>query len=515
MTFMEICRMDRKQLIELIKKRAWGPAGSIVFHIFAVIVLLNVAVGGGEMAAPPVEAIVMETKAEPLEVTPEVKHEQEQEPITEPVEVPEHEIRNNAEYSATEEISDIPDPGRGRGLGTGTGTGVGDGDQAGIQISGVKSPLIMKDLYGSRRSGGRGRELSKWGRNDGVTEGAVLRALRWLKKYQSSDGSWDGKSGGSSGNAPAPAMTGWGLLCFLAHGETPASEEFGPTVEKAIKYLIDDQDGGGRFKGSDGNEYSLPIAAYGLSEAYGMTKVPMIKTAAEKAIAIVVQGQHASGGWNYKCGPEDRDDTSYMGWCAQALKAASMAELDNADGIKAGMKRAIDGFKKNASPSGGFGYTDRNPTGLSGVGVLCMQLMGASREAETRGGLTYLDQVTFDWAKPWGARPIYYWYYITQAKFHAGGEIWTAWNKIFSPSLVKNQIVVKGGGEGGKDIGYWETPAKNAETECGLSYNTTLCCLMLEVYYRYLPTYKPPEDLKEEAPAAAAAAAPDVNIEVK
>jgi len=504
MTLMEFFKLDTKEKLALLKKRAWGPVGSVVVHIFAVAILLSCMGGTPEMVAPPVEAIVMETKADTLEeVTPEVKHELEQEPITEPVDMPEHEIRNNAEYSATEEISDIPDPGRGRGLGTGTGTGVGDGDQAGFQISGAKSPLIMKGLYGSRGSGGRGRALSKYG-GGGATEGAVLRALRWLKKEQKSDGSWD---------SPAPAMTGLALLCYLAHGETPASDEFGPTVERAIKYLIESQDAGGRFKGSDGHEYSLPIAAYALSEAYGMTKVPMIKAAAEKAIEIIIRGQHASGGWNYKCGPEDRDDTSYMGWCAQALKAASMAGLEN-EGLKPAMRKAIDGFKKNSAPSGGFGYTGPGGGGLTGVGVLCMQLLGAAKEPEVRMGLTAMDPwiEQFEGAVPGGAS-IYYWYYATQAKFHAGGDTWNNWNKQFSKELVKQQIVIKGGGVDGKDIGYWDPPKGINSHSTGLVFNTTLCCLQLEVYYRYLPTYKPPEEIQPEA--APAAASSDVNIEIK
>ncbi|MBA4387359.1 MAG: hypothetical protein C0404_05220, partial [Verrucomicrobia bacterium] len=331
---------------------------------------------------------------------------------------------------------------------------------------------------------------------------------------QGADGSWDG--GGTK-----PAMTSFALLCYLAHGETPASEEFGPTVEKAIKFLVENQTADGRFNGLDGNQYGLPIAAYALSEAYGMTKVPTIQMAAEKSIDIIIKGQHASGGWNYKCGPEDRDDTSYMAWCAQALKAAHMAGLQN-KGLKEAMKHAIDGFKKNHDNNkvgeygaAGFGYTSPGSTGLTGAGVLCMQLMGAAKEKETRSGLQWLEQVTFDWQNPWGARPIYYWYYITQAKFHGGGDTWNNWNKVFSPQLVKNQIVQKGAGIDGKDIGYWE----NAKDGHGLVYSTTLCCLMLEVYYRYLPTFQTPKD---DAAAAAPAAGPakddkknDIKIDIQ
>jgi hypothetical protein len=33
------------------------------------------------------------------------------------------------------------------------------------------------------------------------------------------------------------AMTGLAILTFLAHGETPSSEEFGETVTKGVQYL--------------------------------------------------------------------------------------------------------------------------------------------------------------------------------------------------------------------------------------------------------------------------------------
>ena len=52
------------------------------------------------------------------------------------------------------------------------------------------------------------------------------------------------------------------------------------------------------------------------------------------------------------------------------------------------------------------------------------------------------------------------------------------------------------------DIGYWPPAGKkdkdgkvaSGEHCKSYVYNTTLCALMLEVYYRYLPSYKPPED---------------------
>jgi hypothetical protein len=47
------------------------------------------------------------------------------------------------------------------------------------------------------------------------------------------------------------------------------------------------------------------------------------------------------------------------------------------------------------------------------------------------------------------------------------------------------------------DIGYWKSP--NADEHCkAYCYNTTLCALMLTVYYRHLPTFRPSSDVEQE-----------------
>jgi len=352
----------------------------------------------------------------------------------------------------------------------------------------VKSPIIMRGIYGSRNPGMRGSLLGRHGAPAG-TELAVLRALRWLKKYQDYDGKWKGNAGGGkSGQEGAySAYTGLGLLTFLAHGDTPASAEFGETVEKAIRWLVSAQEKGGTFKNRDGHNYSHPIAAYAVCEAYGMTKVPILKGVAEKATAKIVNGCNPNGGWNYNCDKSGRNDTSYAAWCCQALKAAKMSGV-KVKGLEAALANGVKGMKANAAQYGGFGYTSKGTGRLTGAGVLCMQLLGRAKDSETRAGLNWMTQnVTCRWEKQ-AKRPIYYWYYETQAFFHEGGAPWKNWNKQFATALCRNQTVVKGAGVDGKDIGYWKSIGESEKY--GYVYNTTLCALMLQVYYRFLPTYQ-------------------------
>jgi hypothetical protein len=356
---------------------------------------------------------------------------------------------------------------------------------------------VLRGVYGARNPGNRGSALASGGGGQG-TEGAVLRALRWLKTKQETDGAWP---------QTKPAMTSLAILAYLAHAETPTSDEFGGTVENALRFLVGCQDGGGLFKGRDGNNYTQPIAAYALSEAYGMTKVPEIKYAAEKAIEVVIKGQNAFGGFNYNLvgAGDTRNDTTYTSWCVQALKAAKMAGLSN-PGLDACMQKAVAGVRKNYGEKdgyGGFGYTEPGGgggTGLSGAGVLCLQFLGDTKSKEYTGGIAGLANATFDWAAPFGGSPLYYWYYITQARFQHGGDSWSAWNKQFSPTLVKNQQILLKEQSGYVDhkglphaIGWWDSPSKAEHHDQGTGgqiMDTILCTLMLEVYYRYLPTFK-------------------------
>jgi len=360
----------------------------------------------------------------------------------------------------------------------------------------VNSPVILNGILQGRTPSQRGKARAKFGAPAG-SEGAVMRALRWLKKNQNSDGSW---------NNVKPAMTSLALLAFLAHGETPASREFGYTVESAIRWLLDNQEGNGHFLGRDKHDYSQPIAAYGLCEAFALIKTPKVGVGAKKAIRVLLHGQHSNGGWDYNCRDGDRDDTSYMGWCAQALKAAKLAELyvDDHD-LDAAMRRAVGGFRKNYSRDnyrGTFGYTKPGDTGLTGVGVLCLQLLGASNSVEVKGGLTALEKATFNWDGGGVYNKNYYWYYITQAKFHAGGDIWKSWNRKFAPILIKRQTIIEDAikDSNGRlvDIGFWDMNEKITGHTDGVVMNTCLCVLQLEVYYRYLPTYQPPKDIKAE-----------------
>jgi hypothetical protein len=140
-----------------------------------------------------------------------------------------------------------------------------------------------------------------------------------------------------------------------------------------------------------------------------------------------------------------------------------------------------------------------------------LQLLGDGNCSEVKNALGFLDACTFsfdDWSnQPYNKgdnpSPIYYWYYITQAKFHTGGDRWKRWNAIFQKELITKQNVIKEAiaDPTGKmrDIGYWQSPSESESFRGGGGdalwkdiMDTCLCTLQLEVYYRYLPSFQTP-----------------------
>jgi len=123
---------------------------------------------------------------------------------------------------------------------------------------------------------------------------------------------------------------------------------------------------------------------------------------------------------------------------------------------------------------------------MRAVGVLCLQLFDEGKSPEIKDELKKIS--TDDYARlDWGKGPkesLYGWYYATQCMFQKQGVSWQKWNRKFQAVLIKNQ----------HKEGYWQyTPSGGHYESAGddLSkkvYATTLCSLMLTVYYRYLPS---------------------------
>jgi hypothetical protein len=322
------------------------------------------------------------------------------------------------------------------------------------------------------------------------SEEAVLKGLRWLVKKQNADGSW-----GEKGGPVQAAMTGFSILSFLGHGETPVSAEFGPAVQKALNWVMTN---GKKYDAhlcmqpqfSQQGVYAHAIVAYALGEYYTMTKDERVVDLEKKAIGYIVDGQGPDGGWMYSY-DKTESDTSVSGWQIQALKAAHLSGL-NIDGVDASLDKAMLDLKRVQGKNGGFGYRNagQEKYSLTGVGVLCTYFWKQEKDKMVRDGIEYIMEKTkkdnpVEYKGDKG--DLYAWYYNTQACLMVGGAAWNTWNRLFQTEIVKNQA----------PDGSWPPMPGKATGELqiqpegnGQFYRTNLCILMLEVYYRYMPTNK-------------------------
>jgi len=357
-----------------------------------------------------------------------------------------------------------------------------------VGIPGIKGPGGF--MVGSRSGRGRAIALNKYGASKEV-ERAIITGLNWLKANQQPDGSWKMSDRPVGGTALA-------VLCFLGHGETTDSKEYGTTVTKALDYLVSKVSPSGAVAGS---MYEQGLVMLALAEGLTMTGSPALRLPLERAVKATIaaqnipgKGNHA-GGWRYGLTSKD-SDVSVTGWVIMGLKSAKNAGIEVPDEV---FTKATQYLWRMYSPQGGFGYSSPATTpSTSAAGALCMQFMGRGAEHRLKAVYENLVGTNVGWNEEKGNWLLYQWYYTTQAMFQAADPYWPVWNKKFRDQYVKNQA---------KD-GHWDAPPNSGNNEKKFApvYSTTLAILTLEVYYRYLPMYQILEQQKA-APAAAATGA--------
>lgn len=375
-----------------------------------------------------------------------------------------------------------------------------------LDIKQSASPLKLSQAYTARVSKEvRESSLKKFG-GSSTTERGVLNALQWLKRNQSPDGSW-------SKEKPV-AMTALSLLAFMAHGETPSSDEFGETVQKAFEYLINTMASISEEQPPLDNywPYQNGMMTYALAESYGLSKVPLIKPALEKGLRFIVKGQQPDGGWDYQYGQGARWDLTATGWQIQALKAGYVAGAET-EGVYEAMEKGANFLRETAFENGRFQYVPLYPGdwGVQGCGTLCLQLTGHGESREAREMVKAIfENEKVEWKEDGlylqRHHPCYNWYYETQVMFHAGRTSWRKWNDQFSKVLVEHQ----------HEDGHWEIPGEGSEhPEYDPYYTTALNCLSLQVYYRYLPSYKVPKKIARKTTNSLKELDSDLGLEIE
>lgn len=328
-------------------------------------------------------------------------------------------------------------------------------------------------------------------------EDAVVKALRWLQQVQADEGYW----GSTRGRKVEyhHGITGLALLAYLGHCETPNSPEFGQTVEKAIIFLVNQaiqNDGQMTAKTTNYNWiYEQAICCYALAEAYTLCSefnidIPNLDQAVILTGNLILDSQHKSGGWDYDYDKVSKrgGDLSIAAWHMQAIKACKFTKLKFDHNLETAAKKGIRYIETCQRAGGNFKYKSydsgsNNADSLTGAGILCLQQWGkGSRSAASKGLRFLLKNTTFSYKK---SGDLYRHYYDAQAMLNEGGKHWDTYNQVVMPKILEAQSP---NGSWPKPGGTFQTPSFSTKKSIAPVYRTTLCVLMLEVYYRFLPS---------------------------
>ena len=376
-------------------------------------------------------------------------------------------------------------------------------------------------LFGQRGPGGRKKGVAANGGTPG-SENAVERALKWFKRHQSPNGSWEtdtyyqnctegaktepGGDKAGHGSDQNVAMTAYATLCFLGAGYDHKTQNIHKkTVKKALGWLLSVQQDNGYF---GLRNYEHPIAAMALAEAYAMTADLELRAPAQKAIDQVLARQNQEGGtaayagglgWDYTK-PTQRNDSSVTGWNIMALKSALVGGLNVGKGMDGSKKWLEQAWKASNTAKNGefkpwqqitqydkshFGYcwttgepvAKDGPTGRESIGLVCAIFLGhhaGDPMVESLANTVIATQLPQ--TMPTNA---YYLYYNTMGIFQVGGEKWTTWNDQVRNLLVNAQR------RGECADGSWDWAGNNfTGAESGRVLTTAYNTLSLEVYYR-------------------------------
>jgi hypothetical protein len=381
--------------------------------------------------------------------------------------------------------------------------------------SDVMAPLkdvpMTAGVLGGRGDAARGGLVVAAGGSPG-SERAVAAALVWLAEHQLADGGWSfnhtqassckGQCRNAGGAADARnAATAMALLPFLGAGQTHKSGKYTDTVERGLNYLLShmkdgpegvprvwdrrhkgqklkDKARGSTFFESTGRMYAHGLASIAMCEAYAMTHDKDLRDPAQEAIDFICFAQDPQGGgWRYR--PQERGDTSMVGWQLMALKSGNMAYLTVPEATMAKAMKYLDQVQTSDGANYGYqGPEAREAT--TAIGLLCRMYLGWKKD---HPGL--LKGVEWLSARGPSQDNMYYNYYATQVMRHWEGEPWRRWNLVMREQLIDTQAKT------GHETGSWFMPGSDHGTgPGGRLYFTALAAMTLEIYYRFLPLYR-------------------------
>ncbi|HYG76960.1 MAG TPA: VIT domain-containing protein [Planctomycetota bacterium] len=384
--------------------------------------------------------------------------------------------------------------------GAGTGSGWSAGNGAGVDTA------AGNGTFGQRSGGGRRLMVKRHG-GSRATENGTDAALRWLASCQEADGHWNSRKYGTKERVDT-AVTSLALLAFLGAGHTEKVGEYSPNVQRAVAWLLAQQNADGRIL--DLNEEratidetipTVALSTLALAEAAAMSNMPQTRTAAQKAVdycTLKFQSRREKDFDGFGFTEGGKPNLPATVWFTSALKSAKVAGLKidaaNFDGIISYLDRVQ---QKQAGDVVLYPFAEgeeqpRLAGRLAAMGTVARSLLGW-KSAELTPSAQHISTLI---PKPeWNDQSdLQTWYFMTLCMFQQGRDLWKNWNDALKPTLLNNQ-------EKQGDLGGSWLAAGPMKDHFGRVGATALSALNLEIYYRYVA-------LRSSEPAARAAGAP-------
>ena len=218
-----------------------------------------------------------------------------------------------------------------------------------------------------------------------ATDQSISSGLAWLSKQQNSDGSYG--SGAYRGNIAVTSLAG---LAFMANGSSPGRGPYGPQIDKALQYVMDNTTNAGFIAvpnaGTHGPMYSHGFGTLFLAEAYGMSRIaPRSAKNSTKAVRLIIDCQNPRRGVALSARPPRRRP---LGHDLPDQRPPGREERRDLRPQGDGRRTASDYVKQSQNTDGGFRYMLQGgasafPRSAAGVVALYSAAIYDAKEIES------------------------------------------------------------------------------------------------------------------------------------
>jgi prenyltransferase beta subunit len=297
------------------------------------------------------------------------------------------------------------------------------------------------------------------------------------------------------------AVTALSSLALLSLGELPGRTPLGPTIERGIRYLLDNQD---RSGGPEHGYISDPSDRYSKMHGHGFATLALaqvlgqlpreesplvsrkeLRLALVNAVKLIQKAQDRTGGWYYTPSPTGHEGS--MTICmVQALRAARNAGIAvSVDCIK----KAVGYVERSQKSDGSFRYqlgSERSSLALTAAALTTLDASGRYNSKSLAKGLEFILQSPQVRGGPkviqlmdqegGGHFPFYERLYLGEALFFSRDpKPFRNWYQKVLQRLVKTRSRTRG---------TWSS------RRYGEAYATSMNLLTLSLPFQYLPIHQ-------------------------